>query len=132
MTTIQSSGPFYEGVNQNDFILWEQPDYSREARKIKAGSGLHLAGTPMAMITAEKLYVPFDPTASDGSEIITGVLLTGCDATGTADVEAVTLERLARVAGPALQWGANVTTQAEKDAAILGLTALGIVCRSLV
>lgn len=72
-------------------------------------------------------YVPYDPTATDGSQNAAAVLFSGRRDTTSADQKAV-----AHVRGPCrlnigeLVWGANVTTGAHKSAAYAALAALGI------
>lgn len=74
-------------------------------------------------------YAPYDPTAKDGSQIASAVLLHKHDT--TADVIGAVL----LVRGPAeidrteLEWGANVSTSGHKDAAVASLAAAGIVSR---
>lgn len=78
-------------------------------------------------------YGAFDPTATNGFQNVAGMLLYDYYANG-ADIDCVVLAR-----GPAiivdaanLVWGANVTTDAQKTAALAALLKLGIVSRQTV
>lgn len=98
---------------------------------ITAGGTAFVAGDGFDITVAagSGKYAPYDPTAKDGSQNASAVLLHKHDT--TADVAGAVL----LVRGPAeidrteLEWGANVTTSAHKDAAVSALSALGIVSR---
>lgn len=72
----------------------------------------------------------FDPTATNGLQNVAGILGSGRKDTTSADQKAVALVR-----GPAvvnlgeLIWGVNVTTQAQKNAALAILQTAGIIGR---
>lgn len=78
-------------------------------------------------------YGAFDPTATNGFQNVAGMLLYDAYANG-ADIDCVILAR-----GPAiivdaanLVWGDDVTTDAQKTAALAALLKLGIVSRQTV
>lgn len=100
---------------------------ARDVGTIASGSGVLKAGTVLGQITASKKYVPFKPTATDGSEVARAVLYEGCDAT-TVDVNRTLTSRTTEVAGEALIWGATVT-EPQKSAALAALALLHIVAR---
>lgn len=76
-------------------------------------------------------YVPWDPTAQDGSEDVAGVLLDRRDATAADQLNTVALVRgPAEIVRTGLVWGSNVTTTAQKDAAVAALEDLGIICQA--
>lgn len=103
--------------------------HNRETVTIASGQNLVL-GTVVGKLTASGKYVAYDNDAADGSQTAAGVLLFKTDASA-ADTRGVILARgPAVVAKSALIFGAGVTTQAEKDAAYVDLTALGIVVRT--
>ncbi|HEX2888356.1 head decoration protein [Vineibacter terrae] len=74
-------------------------------------------------------FVPFDPTATDGAQVVDGVLVDAVNAVAS-DVAAVAVRRLALVSDQGLQWGDNVTTQNQKIAAHAQLRRLGIYVRA--
>jgi hypothetical protein len=64
-------------------------------------------------------YVPYDPTANDGSQVAEAILLHAVDASAADIAGAVILiNGPAEISPAGLKWGANVTTQAHKDAAL--------------
>ena len=103
-------------------------DRSMENVTIESGAGELEAGTVLGVKTASGKYVAYDPTASDGSETAAAIIYAGVDAT-SADEAAAAVVRDAEIIREALRWGANVTTDAQKDTAIAQLSALGIVAR---
>lgn len=75
-------------------------------------------------------FGPYDPTAVDGRATAAAVLLHKHDTTDADVLQAIILARgPAEVSIVELQWHANVTTQAHKDAAVAALKAVGIVPR---
>ena len=92
-------------------------------------SGQNLkAGTVVGKVTATSKYVAYDDDAVDGSQTAAGVVLEAVDASA-ADALVTMIARDAEVITEKLQWGAAVTTQGEKDAAVVDLAALGIIAR---
>jgi hypothetical protein len=89
--------------------------------------------TVLGTVTASGKYMPYDPTANTGIQVASGILLhdpNGGDANAAAaDVpNCVILARGPAVVDTAfLQWGANVTTQAQKNAAYAALAAMLLV-----
>lgn len=73
-------------------------------------------------------YVAFDPAGVDGRQNARAILFEGCDAT-SADVRRVVTARSTEVEAAALQWGAGVTTDPQKNAALAALAAFNIVAR---
>jgi hypothetical protein len=104
--------------------------YSREDITLATGNNLE-AGTVLGKVTATGKYTAYDNEATDGSQTAVGVLLFAVNATAS-DQPAVAIVRHAIIAKQALLWGAGVTTQTEKDAAIADLQALGITARDVV
>ena len=107
-------------------------EISRDTIVIASGAGKIKANTVLGKITAtgatKGQYKPYDPTANDGTQTACAYLPTAVDATsGTVSVMAIT--RLAELVKNSLQWGANVTTQAHKDAAYTSLLTTFLVAR---
>lgn len=74
------------------------------------------------------LYIPYNPSATDGSENASAILYGTVDSTnGTVSGAAVT--RQAEVNVSELVWGAGVTTTPQQTAALAQLQLLGIVAR---
>jgi hypothetical protein len=72
-------------------------------------------------------YKPFDPTANDGSEVASAILLSGYKDTTSADQRAAALTGgPCKVNAAELLWGANVTTTPQQTAALAQLKLLGI------
>ena len=125
---------YTEPTQLSDFLKFElapEVQWCRETVTIASGQNL-LAGTVVGKVTTGGKYIAYDNGATDGSETAAGVLLFAVDASG-GDKKGVILAR-----GPALidvdnlAWGAGVTTQGEKDAAVVDLAALDIRVRSSV
>lgn len=110
------------------FILSEVGFISREAVVLVSGAGALKAGTVLGKITASGKYKAYDNDAVDGTEVARAVLFQDTDAT-SADTEATVVARLAEVISAKLIWGAGVTTQGEKDAALVDLAAAYIIAR---
>lgn len=72
-------------------------------------------------------YAPFNPAATDGSEIASAILYEGCDAT-SADARRTLSVRDTEVNAGVLQWADGVT-DSQKTAALAALAASGIVGR---
>lgn len=83
-------------------------------------------GTVMGQITASKKYVPYTVGASDGSQVVAGILFNGVDVT-SQDAEAVIIKSRSKVNPLALVWDASVNTTNLKNAALTALAAAGIV-----
>lgn len=88
-------------------------------------------GFDITVAAGSAKYVPYDPTALDGRQYASAILLddrdtTAADATGVI----VMVRGPAQVSLTKLIWGGNVTTQAQKDAAVAALSAAGIVARA--
>ena len=77
-------------------------------------------------------YVPYDPTGADGRQIAAAILWgTGRDSIDatSADQSATLIVRAAEINISELVWGAGVTTDAHKTAALASLAALGVIGR---
>lgn len=125
---------FTEPKVLTDLIKYElDPSYNRDTGTIVSGAGVVGLGRVVAKITASGKWTSYNPAGADGSQNAAGVLLTGSiDATSADKPEAIILTRgPATVALQELTWGAGVTTQGHKDAAIAALKALGVVARAL-
>jgi hypothetical protein len=101
---------------------------SRETLTIASGAGVLLAGTVVGKVTTGGKYKAYDNDASDGTEVAAAVILNDVDAT-SADVKVVGFVRLAEVYSDRLVWGAAVTTDAEKAAALADLAAKFVIAR---
>lgn len=99
---------------------------SRDTITILSGQNLD-AMTVLGKVTASGKYVQLDEGAVDGSENAAGVLYAAVDATA-ADKQGVRIARDAEVVKASLQWNGTIN-QAQKDAAVAQLEALGIIAR---
>jgi hypothetical protein len=123
---------YTEPAQLSDFLKYElapEQQFCRATVTIVSGQNL-AAGTVVGKISASGKYTAYDNDASTGEQAAAGVLLFAVDASG-GDKKGVILAR-----GPAIlainsiAWGAVVTTQGEKDAAVVDLAALNILCRT--
>ena len=111
------------------FLKSEGPGHiSRDTITVKSGAGVVLAGTVLGKLTADSKYVPYDNDAATGEEVADAILLADVDAT-SADVQAVGIVRVAEVWTDRLIWGAAVTTEGEKTAALADLAANLVIAR---
>lgn len=111
------------------YIVSEANGYrSREQIVIASGSGKLKAGTVLGKITASGKYAPFNPAGENGTQTAAAILYEGCDAT-SADVRRTITARDSEIHADVLHWGAGVTTDNQKTAALASLAASGIVAR---
>ena len=85
-------------------------------------------GTVVAKATADGVYAPLDPAASDGTEVAAGILY-AATSTGAAGGEAVIIARLAEVVDSLLVWPASITAE-QQAAAVNQLAGLDIITRN--
>ncbi|MFN4003328.1 MAG: head decoration protein [Hylemonella sp.] len=113
------------------FLKYEAPHgYSREDVTVASGQSL-VAGQVVGRITASGKIAAFNPAASDGTQNAVGIAFGAVDATG-GDKPGVIVARHAIVVDrDNLVW-AGSPTNAQKDAAIAQLKALGILARKTV
>jgi hypothetical protein len=117
-----------EGTNLGDLLKYEAPNlYSRDRVTVAAGQTLPL-GTVIATVTATGKIKRFDPSAEDGTQLVSGVLLQDVDAALIDRDDGLIVARHAIVADHALDWPAGIT-QAEKQSAIQQLKRLGVLVR---
>ena len=120
MTTLK------EGARLDDVVLHEAENhYSRDLVDIGVGADLGV-GTIVGEITATKKFVQHDPAASDGSEVVAGVLVTPAKAATVEVKNAIIIARLAQLKRHGLIFHASINTEAERDAAVSGLKDLGV------
>jgi hypothetical protein len=115
-----------EGQTPGDFLLFEEQDnYCNDAGVIGAGANLQ-PGHVVGQVTANKKFVAWNPTASDGSETVAGILRTPA-AAATADVPgAIIITRgAARVRRGGLLFADGLTSE-QRDTACAALQAKGI------
>ena len=103
-------------------------DRSRDQITVASGQGALIPGTVLGKITASGKFGLYDNDAVDGRQTVAGLLYAAVDAT-SADAVGVAIARDAEVYLDRLTWGAAVTTQAEKDAAVVEMTAAGLITR---
>jgi len=72
-----------------------------------------------------------DPAATNGAQVAAGILLDAVDASGGSDVEGVVVTGNAEIVALNLEWGAGVTTNNQKNAALAQLATLGFKTRQL-
>lgn len=124
MTTLT----FVDKTRDAAFLL-SQANGKRSIDEVTLVSGQNLvAGTVLGKITASGKYTAFDQDAVDGSEAAAGVLLLATDATG-GDTNTACVVRDAEVAASHLTWPSDIL-EAEADAAVAELAALGVIVRS--
>jgi len=92
MAAIATEGRFLA-----DAVRWEDSsDYCRDVIVIVAGSGKVPITALMGKRTSDGKYAPHDPSATDGTQNVAGILCSGVDAT-SSDVKGLVLLR-----GPAI------------------------------
>jgi hypothetical protein len=99
-----------EGMYTGEFILTESPGtISRENVTVTVAASTVLSpGQVLGKLTATGKYVPFDDTASDGSESAAGILYSELDNSASlspADFDGVVINAVAEVRGEDLEWG---------------------------
>ena len=93
---------FTEGFHTAEFILSEgNGQISREQVTIAAAAPAMAAGTVVGKITASGKYVPYNNSATDGSEVAAGILYHAV-ADKSTDQKATIIARNAEVMGSAL------------------------------
>lgn len=117
-----------ERANLGDLLKFEAPNlYSRERVTIAAGQNLVL-GTILGKRTVSGEVQALAPTATDGTEVATGILAVDIDATLISREDGVMIARHATVSRVALVWPPAITV-IERNTAIQQLETLGIVVR---
>lgn len=118
-------------ATEGQFLKYEAPQgYSREDVIVASGQNL-ASGQVVGRITASGHIAAFAAGASDGTQNAVGVMLTAVNATA-GPLPGVMVARHAIVVDrDNLVWG-GTPTNAQKDAAIAQLKALGILARKTV
>ena len=128
---ITSFAPVTKAKNLGDLLKFEAPNlYSRERTTVAAGQNLEL-GAVVGTIKATGKTTRFDPAATDGSEVASGVLLEACDASLIDRDDALVVLRHAIVDDSTLVWPAGMDA-AGKAAAVTSLKSLGVLIRQSV
>lgn len=117
-----------------------QLSYCRESVVINDAAGTLKVGAVLGKVTATGKYKLVDPAAVDGSQEVAGLLIADVNGhsgdielAAATDTKAIVLVRgPAIVAGSALQYGAAVDLQSEKDAVVAKLKTLGIIVETAV
>lgn len=118
-----------EPLNLGDLLKYEAPNlYSRDRVTVAAGQTLVL-GTVLGMVTATGKVKQIDPSATDGSQYASGVLMQDADAHMADRDDGLMVARHAIVSDHALQWPTSIAS-AEQHAAVLQLKSLGILVRT--
>lgn len=118
---------FAEPRHPGEFIVTEASGTrSREQGVLASGNNL-VPGAVVGQITADSKYTELDPDASDGSEVVAGVLYAAVDAS-SADADGVFIVRDCEVMTSALVLPDGITTP-ETLQAIAEMKALGIITR---
>ena len=118
-----------EGPHLGGFLVWEVlRDYTRETITVASGAGKLAPGTVLGKITTGGKYTGLAPAATNGSQNAAGILWAAIDATD-ADAASVVILR-----GPAIVNRHEIilpegATEAQINAAITALAALGIILR---
>lgn len=128
---ITSFAPVTKAKNLGDLLKFEAPNlYSRERTTVAAGQNLEL-GAVVGTITTSGKTTRFDPAATDGSQVASGVLLEACDASLIDRDDALVVVRHAIVADSTLVWPVAIDP-VNKAAAIASLKAMGVLIRQSV
>lgn len=126
MTT--SFPPVSQAKNLGDLLKFEGANlYSRESTTVASGQNLEL-GCVVGTISATGKTKRFDPDATDGSQVPTGVLLQACDASLIERDDALIAVRHAILADTVVVWPVGISP-AEKATAIATLKAMGVLIR---
>lgn len=67
------------GFTTDDELLYSMVGYLQKGCTLAAGKGVLPVGTVLARVTATKLFVPWDISQSDGSQLAVGFLRQGVD-----------------------------------------------------
>jgi len=117
-----------EGLNLGDLLKYEAPNlYSRDQVTVAAAQNLML-GTVVGIDTATDKVKAFDPAATDGTEVVAGVLAISIDASLIDRPDGIVIARHAMLADHALTWPVGITAP-QKAAALSKLKSLGIIVR---
>lgn len=119
--------PLTEGRTPGDFVLFDEPQYSRDVVTVGAGADLE-PGTVLGKVTADGTYVRSVRTATDGSENAVAVLRTEALAASAA-VSAVIQARHTSCRRFGLLFDDSYSTEAYRDAACESLKGAGILAR---
>ncbi|MCX8016473.1 MAG: head decoration protein [Rhodocyclaceae bacterium] len=118
-------------ATEGQFIKYEAPqNYSRDDVTVASGQNL-VAGQVVGRITASGKIAAFNPGASDGTQNAIGIMAANVNA-AAGDAPGVIIARHAIVVGRDELVFSGSPTNAQKDAAIAALKALGIVARKTV
>lgn len=113
---------FTEGPRAGNYIADEvSVNLSRRQGVLASGSGVVLAGTVVAIVTATGKYVPLDTEAVTGAEDAAGVLFDTVDATD-ADQDCVVSAALTAVNASEIIWPDGIS-DGDRKAAIAALEA---------
>jgi len=117
-----------EKNHAGEFIVSElEKDYCRQAVVVLSGQNLE-AGTVLGKVTATGKFAVYDNSAADGTEVAAGILLDAVDAS-TADADGVAFVRGSMQFNLAeVKWNTGAL-QAEIDAGVVDLAAIGIIAR---
>lgn len=100
------------------------PAACRETVTLAAGQGIADPGTVIGRLTASGKAVRWSSAATDGSQVVAGVLLGRVDATDADQIAPAAVRGPARILRNALVFPAGATA-AQKDTAVAALAALG-------
>ncbi len=119
-----------EQNNLGDLLKYEVSNlYSRDQITVAKGQNLSL-GAVVSRKTDDDLIRALNPTATDGTEIAIGVVISDVDAKA-ADTKAVIITRIALLADHAVVWPAGINEE-QKTKAIKQLGIRGIIVRKAV
>ncbi|WP_163836944.1 head decoration protein [Spartinivicinus ruber] len=108
-----------------EFILKEIDGFSRADRLVTGG--LYPVGTVLGEVTETKELIALNPTAEDGSQKATAILMGMVDAR-TDPQKTVVLEQLTVVRKVALEWPDDITDE-QKQTALAELKEKFIIAR---
>lgn len=110
-----------EGKNPGEYLVHEEScDLSRD--KVTLTGGSYVDGTVLGKISSTGKYVALSPSASDGSQLASGILRGNTDAS-SGDKDAIIHNALSKVRDTNLTWPDGIS-EAQKTTAINQLAAL--------
>ena len=117
----------FESRYVGDILHWEeQKFFSREEIALPEGTSIKI-GTILGRITKTGLYAPYDPKASNGTEIAKAISISKVDYSNTDSI-AIAIARHAIVKRNGAFWPEKITDD-QIDAAIDQLKERGILMR---
>ncbi|MGO1069583.1 head decoration protein [Lysobacter sp. CA199] len=120
--------PVHEGPNLGDVLKLEADHlYSRDQVTVAANQTLVL-GQVVGRITETGQIAALDPAATDGREMVAGVVIVPITTTKDPSPDGLIVVRYATVSDRYLAWPLAITPE-QRTACVLQLRALGVLVR---